>query len=227
MAHELLHTLKSKKGLGGLIAVKIDMKKAFDRIEWSFILAILEKLGFHTTWINWIQICVTSPSFSILINGSSFGLFTPARRLCQGDPLSPFLFILGIEVMSRLLHLQESLELLKDIKIAQNCSPITHLLFADDLFIFAKATSIEAHVIISCLDTYCSWSGQAVNDSKSSILFSKNSTASTISSIKNIIPDQISSSAPYYLGLPPIIGKSKNEAFQPIFNKVQRKIDGW
>jgi hypothetical protein len=66
-----------------------------------------------------------------------------------------------------------------------------------------------------------------VNDSKSSILFSKNSTTSTISSIKNIIPDQISSSAPYYLGLPLIIGKSKNEAFQPILNKVQRKIDGW
>jgi hypothetical protein len=98
------------------MAVKIDMEKAFDRMEWSFILAILSKLGFHPTWINWICICITSPSFSILIN--SFGLFNPKRGLRQGDPLSPFLFILGSEVLSHLLFRQKSQDLLKGIKIA-------------------------------------------------------------------------------------------------------------
>jgi len=90
MAHELLHTLKSKRGRGGLMAVKIDMEKAFDRMEWDFLLTIMLKLGFHPTWVNWIKICVSTPSFSILINGSPFGKFTPSRGLRQGDPFLLF-----------------------------------------------------------------------------------------------------------------------------------------
>jgi hypothetical protein len=88
------------------------------------------KLGFHPTWVNWIRICVSSSSFSILLNGSPFGKFTPSRGLRQGDPLSPFLFILGTEVLSRLFHQQESIGLLKGIRIAKACPPINHLLFA-------------------------------------------------------------------------------------------------
>ena len=118
LAHELFYSLKSKRGRGGLMAIKIDMEKAFDRKEWSFLVAILSKHGFHPTYINWIKICITSPSFSILINGSPFGLFCPNRGLRQGDPFSPFLFILGSEIISCLLPRQESLDLLKGIKIA-------------------------------------------------------------------------------------------------------------
>jgi hypothetical protein len=77
------------------MAIKIDMEKAFDRMEWDFLLAIMLKLGFYPTWVNWIWICVSSTSFSVMINGSPFGLFTSTRGLHQGDPLSPFLFILG------------------------------------------------------------------------------------------------------------------------------------
>jgi len=76
MAHELIHTLKAKRGRRGLMAVKIDMEKAFDRMEWDFLFTIMLKLGFHPTWVNWIQICVSSVSFSILLNGSPFGHFS-------------------------------------------------------------------------------------------------------------------------------------------------------
>jgi hypothetical protein len=122
LAHELIHSIKSKKGRGGLMAVKIDMEKAFDRMEWDFLLSILTKLGFDSVWINWIRICVSSTSFSILINGSPFGFFTPSRGLRQGDPLSPFLFILGTEALSRMFHQQESLGILKGIRICKELS---------------------------------------------------------------------------------------------------------
>jgi hypothetical protein len=141
--------------------------------------------------------------------------------------LSPFLLIIGTEVLSRLFHQQESLGLLKGIRIAKSCPPITLLLFADDLIIFAKATSAEATVITSCLTQYCTWSGQKVNHGKSSLLFSKNTSSASISSILGIIPFPVRSFAPYYLGLPLLLGASRKAAFQPLIDKVISKIPGW
>ena len=226
LVHELFNSINSKRGCGGLMAVKIDIEKAFNHMEWSFILAILSKLGFDPRWINWIRICITSPSFSILINGSPFGLFSPKCGLRQGDLLSPFLFILGTEVISRLLIHSESQDLPKGIKIARNCSPISHLLFADDLILFAKATSSEANIFKSVLERYCYWLGQAINISKSSIHFSKNTAPTVIASISSILPYKRILNSLKYLGLPLFFGPSKVGAFKDILEKISRKIEG-
>jgi hypothetical protein len=82
----------------------------------------------------------------VLLNGSAFRLFSQSWGLRQGDPLSPFLFIIGTEVISRLLH-----QSLRGFKIARSCSLLNHLLFADDLVIFTTATSSEAIIIKDCL----------------------------------------------------------------------------
>ena len=103
LAHELLDSFKNKKGKRVFMFLNMDTEKAFDKMEWEFILSIMKKLGFYPSWINWIRLCISSSSFSILINGSPFGLFSPKKGLRQGDPLSPFIFILGTEVLSRLL----------------------------------------------------------------------------------------------------------------------------
>jgi hypothetical protein len=133
----------------------------------------------------------------------------------------------GTEVLSRLFLQQESMGLLKGICIAKTCPPINHLLFADDLIIFAKATSTEALALSGCLQKYCSWSGQKINSGKSSILFSKNTPPASVSSILGIIPFRLSPSWPVHLGLPLTLGSSRKDAFQPIIDKVLSKISGW
>lgn len=207
--------------------LKTDMEKAFDRMEWNFILEIMRKLGFPPIWINWIRICIFSPSFSILINGSPFGLFSPARGLRQGNPLSPFLFILGSEVFSRLLVHTESQDFLKGLKIAKICPIVSHLLFADDLLVFCRAFPSKTSCIRDCFDKYSRWFGQSINVSKSSIHFSKNTNPNSIRNILSILPFIHNPSKSVYLGLPILFGSSKTLAFHGIIDKVQRKIEGW
>jgi hypothetical protein len=227
LAHELLHSFKSRRGNGGYMFLKMDMEKAFDRMEWTFILSIMEKLGFNPTWLAWIRLCISSTSFSILLNGSPFGIFSPKRGLRQGDPLSPFLFILGVEVFSRLLFKEERNGSIKGFRIARNVSAIHHLLFADDLIIFGRASVAEVASIKLCLDKYCKWSGQLVNASKSSIHFTKNTLPSISTAIKSIIPYSTNSSNNLYLGLPILMENSKKMAFQSILDKVLNRIEGW
>jgi hypothetical protein len=83
LAHEHLHAFKDKRGKGGFMFLKMDMEKAFDRMEWSFLLAIMEKLGFSHIWISWIKICISIPSLSIILNGSSFDCISPSKGLRQ------------------------------------------------------------------------------------------------------------------------------------------------
>ena len=207
--------------------LNMDMKKAFDKMEWVFILSIMEKLRFHPTQVNWIRLCISSSSFSIILNGSPFGRFSRERGLRQGDPLSSFLFILGFEVLSRLLFRKEAIGNLRGLKISKNSLAIHHLFFVDDLLIFGKATPKEANNIHSYLEKYCLWSGQSINSSKSFISFSKNTNPSTITLILNILPDSPNPANSSYLRLSILFDNSKKDAFQNIIDRVNSKMDGW
>ena len=96
--HEIMHKFKKVNGKTAWVTLKLDMEKAYDRLEWSFVNQCLYQLGFHPQWIQWIMECISSVSYSLLVNDEPTGMIHPSRGIRQGDPLSPYIFILCIEL---------------------------------------------------------------------------------------------------------------------------------
>jgi hypothetical protein len=126
------------------VGIKLDMAKAYDRLEWVFINNTLKTMGFPSNLVQTIMRCVTYVSFSILINGQPSHSYKPNRGIRQGDPLSPYLIILCADVFSSMISTKQDQSLINGLSIAQNAPKISHLFFADDSLIFCKAKKEEA-----------------------------------------------------------------------------------
>ena len=155
------------------MAIKLDLQKAYDRVNWKFIQAVLLHFGFNEVFTKWIIACISSVSFEVLVNGGKSESFKPSRGLRQGDLLPPYLFILGQEILSRLLDHELSLKNVSGIKTSIRGPTISHVMYADDIVLFSKATRRDAATLMKTLDKYCKWSGQAINMGKSGVYFSK------------------------------------------------------
>lgn len=184
-----------------------------NRVDWGFLVYQMKQLGFDNRWIAWIQLCVTTVSYSINFNGSQIGPINPARGLRQGDPLSPYLFLFCVEGLSRMLKNAADEGRIKGCKICLQAPAVTHLLFADDSFLFCKATVEEVTEVKSILQRYELYSGQAINLQKSGIYFSSNVRLDKQEALKNLVGVYSDLSTGKYLGLPSLIGRSKKMVF--------------
>ena len=187
VVQEILHSFKTRKTKPGLMAIKLDLQKAYDRVNWKFLEAILLHFGFNETFTRWIIACVSSVSFEVVVNGGKLECFKPSRGLRQGDPLSPYLFILCQEVLSRLIEHDLRLKNIAGIKSSINGPTISHVMYADDIILFTKASRKDAESLVKTLEKYCRWSGQAINRSKSGVFFSKHTQSNAQRSIKGIL----------------------------------------
>lgn len=174
LAFETHHYMKMKtQGREGYAALKLDMSKAYDRVEWTLLRGIMIKFGFCVRWVNLLMECVTTVRYHILIEGDEVGPITPHRGIRRGDPLSPYMFILVAEGLTALIRNYEARGKFHGIAVPRGAPKISHL-FADDSFIFFKANQEESQCCKEILQTYANASRQVINFEKSSIMFNTN-----------------------------------------------------
>ncbi|XP_075515477.1 uncharacterized protein LOC142550125 [Primulina tabacum] len=136
------------------------MSKAYDRVEWSFLDAIMSKLGFSRVWIRKVMMCVASVNYSFSLNQEVMGSLKPSRGIRQGDPLSPYLFTLCAQGLSALISTHAARGSIHGVRIASTCPILTHLFFADDSLVFFRATEADCAGVKECLKAYELASGQ-------------------------------------------------------------------
>ena len=175
ISFETLHCMKSKRqGNIAHMALKLDISKTYNRVEWDYLKALMLKMGFHQKWVDLIMAEVSSVSYSMLVNGSPSGFIKPSRGIHQGDPLSPYLFLLCTKGFSKLLGNVAHHRDLHGVSCSQNGPSITHLLFVDDSLLFCNTSLLKCHTIKEILQAYKLASRQKINSDKCSIFFSTN-----------------------------------------------------
>ena len=174
VAFETLHCLQRyNSGTHGYMAVKLDMSKAYDRVEWVFLEGIMRRMGFNEGWIHLIMLCVKTVTYSVLVNGEPCGMIHPTRGIRQGDPLSPFLFLLCTEGLNGLIKKAERNGDIHGFSLYRRGPKLTHLLFADNSLLFCRATMEECGKVLNMLSDYEDAFGQKINKSKTALFFSK------------------------------------------------------
>ncbi len=129
IAFEVMHYLNTKRqGKTAHMAAKLDMSKAYDRVEWNYLQAVMLKMGFESRWVNLIMECLSTVNYSVLINGEPHGYIRPSRGLRQGDPLSPYLFLICAEGLSALFRAAERERRLCGVSICRGGPRLSHLL---------------------------------------------------------------------------------------------------
>jgi hypothetical protein len=215
------------KGKKGFMVVKLDMSKAYDRVEWHFLEAVMRQLGFAPRWVQLIMMCVTSVEYGVLVNGVPCGHIHPKRGLRQGDPISPYLFLLCAEALSALLAKANEEGILEGVPTSRRGPRLSHLFFADDSLLFCRSTLTQWENLTKVLRVYEEALGQRLNNNKTSIFFGRNTNMEDKQKILEAsgLPD--SQRYDTYLGLPALVGKSRTAAFRSIVDRVWKKLQDW
>ena len=228
LAYELTHFLQNKRsGKNGYAALKLDMSKAYDRVEWCFLQDMMRKMGFERRWIHLIMKCVMTVRYQVKLNHDVTETIIPPRGLRQGVPLSPYLFIICAEGFSALLHEAERHKRIEGIKVSIRAPSVNHLLFADDSLLLIKAVKSNAQEVDRILNIYAACSVQIINNEKSAIMFSPNTEAQAKQQVKGETRIASEEWNDRYLGLPVHVGRSRKRTFAYLKRNVCGRFHGW
>lgn len=180
------------------------MHKAYDMVEWDFLSAVMENIGFDSRWRSTILGCISSVNFAILLNEQPGPKFVPLQGLQQGDPLSPYLFLMFSEVFSLRIQQASDRDWIKGVHMNPMGPFISHILFADDTFICLKAEKENCQHLTHLIDDYNLAYGQQVNKSKSSVFFRSNVPKSLSNQLVSTLSMVRVRDPGVYLGVPAI-----------------------
>ena len=209
------------------MALKLDMSKAYDRVEWNFLEVTMLKMGFNARWVGLIMSCMNSASYSILVNGVPKGDIRPSRGIRQRDPLSPYLFLICSEVLNCQLQQAARSVAIGGFSLCKKGPKISHLFFVDDTLLFCPATKNDLDFIQSILVLYEEASGQKLNREKTTVFFSKATPDERKLEIIDALGISVVRDYEKYLGLPAMVGRNKKASLNFIKERVWNKLQDW
>ncbi|CAH9145483.1 unnamed protein product [Cuscuta epithymum] len=215
----------SRKRASPRCMIKVDLRKAYDTISWDFLAAMLTHLGFPGRFIHWIMECVTTPSYSISINGVLHGHFEGKRGLRQGDPMSPLLFVLCLEYFSRLLNIRTKNPMFKHHPLCGSLN-ISHVAYADDLMLFSRGDTTSIQILTQALEDFGNISGLRVNYDKSNIFLGGNAYYD-LDTILELVDFKIGTFPVKYLGVPLAPLKLSVAQYAPLLESITTFINAW
>ncbi|KAJ4778130.1 RNA-directed DNA polymerase (reverse transcriptase)-related family protein [Rhynchospora pubera] len=225
LVREILHSFDTQRFTSQAFLMKTDLTKAFDLMSWKYVKQVLQQFAFPQPFIDLLMACVTSPTYTLLINGSGSGSITPTRGLRQGCPLSPYLFILAMEPMALMFKNGLSKGTISGIKLAPFAPHLTTTLYADDLMVMGQANPIEIEQYLCILTKFAAMSGQTINPIKIKFWFSKATTQQMKDLISQTFGGAIANHSETYLGLP--LHSSKLTSCDNLIAKLTEALGGW
>ncbi|KAL4313838.1 hypothetical protein AHAS_Ahas15G0025100 [Arachis hypogaea] len=227
IAKEMIHDMKRMKGKKKFMAIKIDFAKAYDCLRWSFVDECIAEFGIGGVARRLIKECINSVTYKILWNGGKTDIITPTRGLRQGDPLSPYLFVIAMDKLSHFIEDLVDKGDWKPMRAGREGPFISHLLFADDLILFSQASVDQIEGILRALNRFGQVSGLKINAEKTAIVFSKNVEERLRNQISNISGFQEQSNLGKYLGAMISDNRKKKDNFKTTLDRVKNKLGGW
>ncbi|KAL9668767.1 hypothetical protein QQ045_006307 [Rhodiola kirilowii] len=220
-----IHNIRNQKAVYG--SIKLDVAKAYDRVSWTYLSHIMLRLGFEEICVRRIMQLVTSVKYSVRVNDEYTDYIVPQRGLRQGDPLSPYLFIICTEGFSALINHYKLRGLIDGIKICRRAPVVSHLLFADDSLIFMKITDHSIRHVKALLSEYEYISGQSINYHKSEAVLSRNAPEHVIAAFESVLGVKLVQKHCKYLGVPLLLNRKRSDTFQSLLDKLWSKTQGW
>ncbi|XP_045810455.1 uncharacterized protein LOC123904892 [Trifolium pratense] len=227
VAQEMAHSMRKLNGKVGYFAIKVDLSKAYDRLNWNFIHQTLTEVGYPLEWINVVMTSVTSVRTNVKWNGVRAEYFQPQQGIRQGDPISPYLFVICMDKLSHLITQGVQEGEWKPMRAGKNGPFISHLMFADDLLLFVEATSTQMNVVLRILGQFCQLSGQQVSHEKTSIMFSKNVGHQVREELLLLSGFNVTPSLGKYLGVPLVGRAPRRSDYNYLLDQVKSKLSAW